>query len=57
MPFGKKPFGRQSDFGNKPLKMWKITCSDCGQDAEVPFEPREGSKVYCKECYKKLKGF
>ena len=34
-------------------KMYKTTCSDCGQEAEVPFEPEEGKDVYCKECYQK----
>jgi len=45
------------DFSSRPRKMWKIVCSKCGKDAEVPFEPREGSDVFCKECYKKEKGY
>jgi CxxC-x17-CxxC domain-containing protein len=33
---------------------WK--CAECGTDiTELPFEPREGSKVYCKDCYRKMK--
>ena len=34
-------------------QMWKITCSECGKDAEVPFKPDEGRPVYCKPCYHK----
>ncbi|MBD3171462.1 hypothetical protein GF326_03215 [Candidatus Bathyarchaeota archaeon] len=36
-----------------PREMHKITCSDCGNEAEVPFKPTEGRPVYCQECYKK----
>lgn len=34
-------------------KMYKATCSDCGQECEVPFQPTEGRPVYCRECFKK----
>lgn len=36
-----------------PRKMFSVTCSDCGQQAEVPFQPTEGKPVYCRECYPK----
>src|SRR6185503_11116804 len=39
-----------------PREMTKIKCSSCGKDAEVPFKPREGSPVYCRECFMKKKG-
>ncbi|MBU4009488.1 MAG: hypothetical protein KJ882_01875, partial [Proteobacteria bacterium] len=29
---------RDRDFGG-PREMNKVTCSDCGQEAEVPFKP------------------
>ena len=25
-------------------------CSDCGEETLVPFKPKEGRPVYCKEC-------
>ena len=34
-------------------KMYPIKCSDCGTDAEVPFEPAADRPVYCKECLPK----
>ena len=34
-------------------KMYPIKCSDCGADAEVPFEPAADRDVYCKECLPK----
>ena len=40
---------------NSPRRMYTVVCAECGQEAEVPFEPREGRPVYCKDCYAKLK--
>ncbi len=34
-------------------KMYPIKCSDCGTDAEVPFEPKTDRPVYCRECLSK----
>lgn len=36
-------------------EMFKAVCAACGKDTEVPFEPRTGRPVYCRECYFKLK--
>ena len=41
--------------GDRP--MYDATCSDCGQACQVPFQPKEGRPVYCRECYKKHKRF
>ena len=38
-------------------EMSKVTCSDCGNEAEVPFKPKEGRPVYCKDCYQKHRRF
>jgi len=51
-------FGRKlGQMGFKPRKMYKTICSDCGKEAEVPFKPKEGRPVYCKECYQKHRKF
>jgi CxxC-x17-CxxC domain-containing protein len=34
-------------------QMFTVTCAECGAETTVPFEPREGRPVYCKECYVK----
>ncbi len=47
--------GFRRSFGG-PREMHKITCSECGKEGEVPFKPREGTPVYCKECFMKKKG-
>jgi len=34
---------------------YKIDCSNCKKSTTVPFEPKEGRPVYCKECMLKIK--
>jgi len=36
-----------------PREMHKATCSDCGNECEVPFKPTEGRPVYCRDCFQK----
>jgi len=36
-----------------PRSMHDTTCSDCGKDTQVPFEPTEGKPVYCDECFQR----
>ena len=55
MPFSSRKPARQFGFGER--KMTKVVCSDCGQETEVPFEPKEGRPVYCKDCYQKHKKY
>ncbi len=33
-------------------QMYPVVCAECGAETEVPFEPREGRPVYCRDCYK-----
>ncbi|MBI4201925.1 MAG: zinc-ribbon domain containing protein [Chloroflexi bacterium] len=34
-----------------PRQMYDIVCANCGKEAQVPFEPRQGRPVYCNDCY------
>jgi CxxC-x17-CxxC domain-containing protein len=34
----------------KPRKMFDVICSRCNNKTQVPFEPKEGGPVYCREC-------
>jgi CxxC-x17-CxxC domain-containing protein len=36
-------------------EMYPAICAECGQETEVPFEPRQGRPVYCKDCYAKIR--
>ena len=47
--------GGQRDF--EPREMHKATCSECGNECEVPFKPTEGKPVYCKECFRKKRRY
>lgn len=29
----------------------KVTCSECGQETEVPFVPKGDRPVYCRACF------
>jgi len=40
-----------------PREMHQAVCSECGKNCEVPFKPTEGKPVFCKDCYKKKKGY
>ena len=40
---------------NSDREMHKATCSDCGQECEVPFKPTEGKSVRCQDCFRKNK--
>ena len=43
-------------YGYAPRRqMFPVVCAECGQDTEVPFEPRGDRPVYCSECYNKIK--
>ncbi|RJQ20744.1 DNA-directed RNA polymerase [Candidatus Woesearchaeota archaeon] len=47
-----------SNFGGNfggPREMHKAKCSECGKDCEVPFKPREGKPVFCRECFRNKK--
>ena len=32
-------------------QMYSATCSSCGNEALVPFQPRGDKPVYCSDCY------
>jgi CxxC-x17-CxxC domain-containing protein len=45
--------GQHSSFasGRRDRELFKATCSQCGGVAEVPFQPRTGRPVYCRDCF------
>ena len=46
-------FNSGGGFG--PREMHNATCSECGQECQVPFKPIQDKAVYCKECFMKRK--
>ena len=39
-----------------PRQMYTATCSSCGREARVPFQPRGDKPVYCSDCYQQMGG-
>ena len=48
-------YGGGSSYG-APREMFTATCSSCGQEARVPFEPRSDKPVYCSDCFRSRQG-
>lgn len=37
-------------------EMFSTTCSSCGKEARVPFQPRGDKPVYCSDCFRSQSG-
>ena len=35
----------------EPRQMYTATCASCGNEAQVPFQPRDDRPVYCSDCF------
>lgn len=36
-------------------EMFSATCSNCGKEARVPFQPRTDRPVYCSDCFEQFR--
>lgn len=36
--------------------LFRAVCADCGRATEVPFRPRSGRPVFCRDCYNARNG-
>jgi CxxC-x17-CxxC domain-containing protein len=36
-------------------EMFPATCSQCGKETKVPFQPRGDKPVYCSECFESVR--
>jgi CxxC-x17-CxxC domain-containing protein len=43
-------YGR-SGGAREPRQMYTAICASCGNEAQVPFQPRGDKPVYCSDCY------
>ncbi len=51
----KQEQGNSTGYGQRPVRqMFPAVCAQCGKNTEVPFEPRSGKPVYCRDCYNKI---
>jgi len=49
--YGSGGYSSGGGYGRGERQMYSATCSSCGQEARVPFEPRGDKPVYCSNCY------
>jgi CxxC-x17-CxxC domain-containing protein len=42
--------------GRGPRELFSTTCASCGQEAQVPFQPRGDKPVYCSACFEQRRG-
>lgn len=33
--------------------LYEITCASCGRKDTVPFQPKDGRPVFCRDCFKR----
>jgi CxxC-x17-CxxC domain-containing protein len=48
--------GGGGGYGRAEKQMYPATCSQCGRDTEVPFQPTSGRPVLCRDCFNAAKG-
>lgn len=41
---------------NSDRPMFDATCSKCGNETQVPFQPSGDRPVYCNDCFRQMKG-
>jgi CxxC-x17-CxxC domain-containing protein len=52
-------YGSSSSYGGSgraQREMFSATCSSCGQQAQVPFQPSGDKPVYCSSCFQQRGG-
>jgi CxxC-x17-CxxC domain-containing protein len=48
--------GGGGGYGRQDRRMYSATCSTCGNEARVPFQPRGDKPVYCSDCFSQARG-
>jgi CxxC-x17-CxxC domain-containing protein len=48
--------GGSGGHGRQDRQMFSATCSSCGNEARVPFQPRGDKPVYCSDCFSQTRG-
>ena|SRR5438105_1860355 len=57
--YGSSSSSYGSDYGSagrRPREMFSATCSSCGKEAQVPFQPTGDKPVYCSDCFQQRGG-
>jgi CxxC-x17-CxxC domain-containing protein len=51
---GARYSGSAGGYGGE-RQMFSATCSNCGKEALVPFQPRTDRPVYCSDCFEQVR--
>jgi CxxC-x17-CxxC domain-containing protein len=57
--YGSSSYGGGGGYGSGsrgPREMFSATCSSCGKEAQVPFQPSGDKPVYCSDCFQQRGG-
>ena len=49
--YGGGSYGGSRSGAREARQMYTATCASCGNEAQVPFQPRGDKPVYCRDCY------
>ena len=49
------PRGYASGHDRPRREMFDATCSQCGKETKVPFQPRGDKPVYCSDCFETVR--
>jgi CxxC-x17-CxxC domain-containing protein len=47
--------GGGGGYSRAPRQMYTATCDNCGNEAQLPFQPRQDRPVYCSDCFNKVR--
>ena len=54
---GSSSGGGYGGYSRAPREMFSAICSECGQTATVPFQPRSDKPVYCSSCFEQKRSY
>ena len=54
--FNRGGFSARNRHDDRPRELFRATCSQCGQDCEIPFRPSGDRPVFCNSCFKSQGG-
>lgn len=54
---GRSSYDTGGGYGRAPREMFSAICSECGQTAQVPFQPRTDKPVYCSSCFERVRSY
>src|SRR4051812_218405 len=53
--YGGSASGGGGGYDRPRREMFPATCSQCGKETQVPFQPRGDKPVYCSDCFESVR--